>query len=60
MTYHFLQVDEFIIEAVTLKKLTKIRVGHDGKGSGDGWFLDKIVVHPQDNSKYDTTFECCR
>ncbi|XP_048241483.1 lipoxygenase homology domain-containing protein 1-like isoform X2 [Haliotis rufescens] len=54
------QVDTFEIEAVTLKKLNKIRVGHDGKGPGSGWFLDKIVVKQIGSTKYDTTFECNR
>ncbi|ESO97796.1 hypothetical protein LOTGIDRAFT_208950 [Lottia gigantea] len=53
-------VDECEIEAVSLSKLKKIRVGHDGKGPGSGWFLDKIVVKQIGNPKYDTTFECNR
>ncbi len=40
------QVDEFLIEAVNLKSLKKIRIGHDGTRAGDGWFLDKVVVTP--------------
>ena len=42
----YFQVDEFIIEAVNLKALKKIRIGHDGTRAGDGWFLDKVVVRP--------------
>ncbi|XP_071988971.1 lipoxygenase homology domain-containing protein 1 isoform X1 [Engystomops pustulosus] len=36
--------DEFIIEAVTLKQVRRVRIGHDGKGGGCGWYLDKVVV----------------
>jgi hypothetical protein len=32
------------IEAMDLGDLTKIRIGHDNKGLGAGWFLDKVVV----------------
>ena len=54
------QVDEFIVEAVTVKKFSKIRIGHDGENPGAGWFLDKVVVRQVDNPDYDTTFECGR
>ncbi|XP_013416715.1 lipoxygenase homology domain-containing protein 1 isoform X2 [Lingula anatina] len=53
-------VDEFIVKAVTLKKLSKIRIGHDGSQAGDGWFLDKVVVKQEGSDKYDTVFECNR
>ncbi|XP_059505870.1 lipoxygenase homology domain-containing protein 1 [Stegostoma tigrinum] len=36
--------DEFIIEAVSLKKVTRVRIGHDGRGGSCGWYLDKVVV----------------
>ena len=53
-------MDEFEIEAVTLKKLKKIRIGHDGTSAGDGWFLDKVVIAPSDDSNNATVFECNR
>jgi len=53
-------VDEFIVEAVTLKKLKKIRIGHNGNRAGDGWFLDKVVVHPADDPSNEVVFECNR
>lgn len=37
------QVDVFNIEAVQLKHLNKIRIGHNGKRPGAGWFLDKVT-----------------
>ena len=33
-------IDVFKIEAITLKNLSKIRIGHDGKGAG--WFLKQV------------------
>lgn len=54
------KVDVFEIEAVTLLALRKVRVGHDGHGSGAGWFLDNIVVKQMGTDKYDTVFECNR
>ncbi|GFN87702.1 hypothetical protein PoB_001420800 [Plakobranchus ocellatus] len=58
------KMDEFEIEAVTLHKLRKIRIGHDGKGAGAGWFLDKVVVTPLDardrEKQGEMTFTCNR
>ena len=54
------QVDEFLIEAVSLTNLDKVRVGHDSTGPGSGWFLDRIVVKdPEDNTK-EYVFPCNR
>lgn len=54
-------VDVFNIEAVQLKHLNKIRIGHNGKRPGAGWFLAKVVVRQEGSgSKYDQTFECNR
>ena len=60
MLWFSVQVDEFEVEAVTLLKLRKIRIGHDGRGVGAGWFLDKVVVGQVDTDKYDTEFVCNR
>nr|XP_057926865.1 lipoxygenase homology domain-containing protein 1 isoform X2 [Doryrhamphus excisus] len=40
-------LDEFIIEAVTIGQIRRVRIGHDGKGGGCGWFLDKIIVREE-------------
>lgn len=40
----FLQHDEFLIESVSLGQVRRVRVGHDGRGGGCGWFLDKVMV----------------
>ena len=38
------QVDIFNIEAVDMKTLQRITVGHDGVEDGQGWFLNKVVI----------------
>ncbi|WAR01120.1 LOXH1-like protein, partial [Mya arenaria] len=52
------KMDEFVLEAVSVLKLTKIRIGHDGKGVGAGWYLDKVVVSQIGETKYDQEFVC--
>jgi len=55
------QVDEFILEAVTLKKLKKIRIGHNSSKAGSGWFLDKVIIQPLDQPDSEpVAFECNR
>ena len=41
------QMDEFIIEAVYLGQVQRVRIGHDGRGGGCGWFLDKVLVREE-------------
>ncbi|KAL7976004.1 hypothetical protein Chor_011772 [Crotalus horridus] len=36
--------DEFVIEAVNLKQVSRVRIGHDGKGGSSGWHLAKVIV----------------
>ncbi|XP_062987373.1 oxygen-regulated protein 1 [Elgaria multicarinata webbii] len=53
------QTDIFSLEAVHLGNLHKIVIGHNGLGSGNGWFLEKIVIKdPITNSDYN--FMCHR
>ncbi|CAB1430448.1 unnamed protein product [Pleuronectes platessa] len=33
--------DEFLIESVILGRVHRVRVGHDGRGGGCGWWLDR-------------------
>ena len=54
------QVDEFLIEAVSLKNLDKVRVGHDSTGPGSGWFLDKVVIKDPEDSTKEYVFPCNR
>ncbi|OCT98891.1 hypothetical protein XELAEV_180111243mg, partial [Xenopus laevis] len=37
-------VDIFKIEAVEVGKIRKLRIGHDGKGLGDGWYLESVEI----------------
>uniref|UniRef100_A0A4W6C1W7 Lipoxygenase homology PLAT domains 1 n=1 Tax=Lates calcarifer TaxID=8187 RepID=A0A4W6C1W7_LATCA len=39
--------DEFLIESVFLGQVRRVRVGHDGRGGGCGWFLDKVMVREE-------------
>lgn len=41
------QADEFVIEAVSLGTLKRMRIGHDGRGGGCGWFLDKVLIREE-------------
>ena len=43
----FSQADEFLIEAVTLGQIRRVRIGHDGRGGGCGWFLDKVMIREE-------------
>ncbi|XP_075245948.1 uncharacterized protein LOC142339645 isoform X1 [Convolutriloba macropyga] len=42
------QIDAFLIDAVSLGRLKKIKIGHDKTKAGDGWFLDKITINVLD------------
>ena len=53
-------MDEFVLEAVDLKRLKKIRIGHDGSKPGAGWFLDKVVVKQMGDSRVEAEFPCNR
>uniref|UniRef100_H2ZAW7 PLAT domain-containing protein n=1 Tax=Ciona savignyi TaxID=51511 RepID=H2ZAW7_CIOSA len=37
-------IDKFKIEAPDIGPITKIRIGHDGRGVGSGWFLDSVKI----------------
>lgn len=43
-----MQINVFSFEAVSLESLTKVVIGHNGRGHGAGWFLDKIIVREMD------------
>ncbi|XP_041854417.1 lipoxygenase homology domain-containing protein 1 isoform X1 [Melanotaenia boesemani] len=54
-------LDEFIIEAVALGQVRRVRIGHDGKGGGCGWFLDKVVVREEGQAEANAVeFPCDR
>ncbi|XP_028915161.1 lipoxygenase homology domain-containing protein 1 [Ornithorhynchus anatinus] len=53
--------DEFTIEAVTVRKVRRVRIGHDGKGKGSGWFLVKVLVREEGQPESDNVeFPCNR
>lgn len=47
LSFSDLQHDEFLIESVCLGQACRVRVGHDGRGGGCGWFLDKVTVREE-------------
>ncbi|CAK8676643.1 unnamed protein product [Clavelina lepadiformis] len=51
--------DEFIIEAVTLKTVNKVKIGHNDSGVASGWFLEKILVQEEGGGPV-KTFPCAR
>lgn len=56
----WLQKDVFDLPAVDLGQLVKVKVTHDGSGSGSGWLLDKIIVKEKEDSSIQFVFECGR
>ncbi|XP_075875519.1 lipoxygenase homology domain-containing protein 1 [Nelusetta ayraudi] len=54
-------LDEFIIEAVAIGQVSRVRIGHNGKGGGCGWFLDKVVVREDGQAEsHAVEFPCNR
>ncbi|XP_041496830.1 lipoxygenase homology domain-containing protein 1 isoform X2 [Microtus oregoni] len=53
--------DEFTIESVTMRKVRRVRIRHDGKGSGSGWYLDRVLVREEGQAESDSVeFPCLR
>ena len=46
------KVASFNFELLDLGKINKLRIGHDNKGIGAGWFLDKVVVQAGTGQTY--------
>ena len=53
-------MDVFTVQAVDMINLTKVTIGHDGQGQGNGWFLDKIVVKESPEADQQFIFNCAR
>ncbi|KAM5220871.1 lipoxygenase homology domain-containing protein 1 isoform 1-T1 [Hipposideros larvatus] len=54
-------VDEFTIESVTLRKVRRVRIRHDGKGGNSGWFLERVLVREEGQPESDNVeFPCLR
>ena len=58
--YHLLQMDEVEFEAVSVLKISKIKIGHDNAGYNPGWFLNKVIVKQDGAPEFDTEFICDR
>lgn len=55
------QLDEFIVEAVAIGQVHRVRIGHNGKGGGCGWFLEKVVVREDGQAEsHAVEFPCNR
>uniref|UniRef100_A0A2K5W6S8 Lipoxygenase homology domain-containing protein 1 n=1 Tax=Macaca fascicularis TaxID=9541 RepID=A0A2K5W6S8_MACFA len=53
--------DEFTIESVTMRNVRRVRIRHDGKGSGSGWYLDRVLVREEGQAESDNVeFPCLR
>ncbi|ELW69334.1 Lipoxygenase homology domain-containing protein 1 [Tupaia chinensis] len=53
--------DEFTIESVTMRKVRRVRIRHDGKGAGSGWYLDRVLVREEGQPESDNVeFPCLR
>ncbi|KAM4841550.1 lipoxygenase homology domain-containing protein 1 isoform 2-T2 [Thomomys bottae] len=54
-------VNEFTIESVTMRKVRRVRVRHDGKGSGSGWYLERVLVREEGQPESDNVeYPCLR
>uniref|UniRef100_A0A8D0DE08 Lipoxygenase homology PLAT domains 1 n=1 Tax=Sander lucioperca TaxID=283035 RepID=A0A8D0DE08_SANLU len=54
-------LDEFIVEAVAIGQIRRVRIGHNGKGGGCGWFLDKVIVREEGQAEaHAVEFPCNR
>jgi hypothetical protein len=58
--YPFFQEDTFELQAVDLGNLKSIVIGHNSKGHGAGWFLDKVVVKVKGGDGGRFVFPCFR
>lgn len=49
------------MEAVAIGQIRRVRIGHDGKGGGCGWFLDKVIVREEGQAEAQAVeFPCNR
>ena len=44
-------MDTFLIEAVDMKSLEKITIGHNSSDEGMGWYLEKVIISVTDDKK---------
>ena len=51
LTVFLYRMDTFRLEAINLSELVKLRIGHDNRGVGPGWFLEKVTVEDESTGK---------
>eukprot|EP00736_Rhodelphis_marinus_P000918 Rmarinus@m.27357 len=52
------QTDDFVIKAIDLGELSKVRVWHDNGMFGSSWYLDEIRIFKTDNPDDVAVFPC--
>lgn len=57
-SHYNLQVDSFLVKAVSLGELKKVIIGHDGEGYGAGMYLRMITVRESKNATREWVFPC--
>ncbi|RDD41325.1 Lipoxygenase homology domain-containing protein 1 [Trichoplax sp. H2] len=58
--FHRANMDLFSIDAVQLGQLIKIKIGHNNLNRGEGWHLDKVVIHEKSKPELEYCFPCQR
>lgn len=58
MSFCLTQCDRFELEAVSLGRLTRCVLSHDGEGPGEGWFCEQVIVRESDNASEEYIFPC--
>ncbi|XP_066434971.1 lipoxygenase homology domain-containing protein 1-like [Eleutherodactylus coqui] len=53
------KVDTFIVTTKNIGRISHIEISHDGKGLGDGWFLEKVEIVTEP-TKESAVFPCNR
>lgn len=44
-----------------MRKVRRVRIRHDGKGGGSGWFLERVLVREEGQPESDNVeFPCLR
>ncbi|XP_078590366.1 lipoxygenase homology domain-containing protein 1-like isoform X4 [Branchiostoma floridae x Branchiostoma japonicum] len=53
-------VDTFLLETLPVGIPERIVIGHDGKGRGSGWYLDKVIIKESESMDEKFVFQCDR
>ena len=52
------QVDQFTLTCMDLGKVTKVNIGHDLAGRGQGWYCESVTIKVAEEDE--TVFPCHR